>query len=367
MSNYAELSRAQLASLIPELLMAGQLIDRSGMAWAMSEIGTDVWAEVAIDEWAAASPIYTRRMQRAFGFEGDDLVTIFKGLQLDIGAPPQFLDMRFTLDTRWSGRFALAHCGALCDVQPMGEDYVRAMCHDVEDPTFDATAIATNPRAQVRPVHRPPEGPAGADGGPACEWTVVIDESFPEAQPHPNLAIVGATQAAGLELAPIDPGDAGISAYDGPLLADIDFGAYSHSALVRMADEVALQSHLLNLSFVTTLRQRADEATVARVAEKQLVGWAGAAATRLARWIGPGATVEQIRRLHPLNNPATYVDSGLAARDDGWFRLDRTRAEHAIEVAVNGGEQEPEVAIVEFSSGMNFEFETRKSLPLFVV
>ena len=33
--------------------------------------------------------------------------------------------------------------------------------------------------------------------------------------------------------------------YSGPLLADVDFGAFSHSALVRIADEVCLQMHLL--------------------------------------------------------------------------------------------------------------------------
>ena len=46
------------------------------------------------------------------------------------------------------------------DVEPMGDEYVTAMCHDIEDPTFDATALATNPHAQVRPVHRPPRRPA---------------------------------------------------------------------------------------------------------------------------------------------------------------------------------------------------------------
>ena len=35
-----------------------------------------------------------------------------------------------------------------------------------------ATAVATNPRARVRPVHRPPEVPRG---GPDCHWTVTID------------------------------------------------------------------------------------------------------------------------------------------------------------------------------------------------
>lgn len=103
-------------------------------------------------------------MQKALNFEGDDVPTIFKGLQLDIGAPPQFMDFRFTLHDRWHGEFHLDHCGALLDVEPMGDDYVVGMCHTIEDPTFDATAIATNPRAQVRPsTGRPQAGrPASA-------------------------------------------------------------------------------------------------------------------------------------------------------------------------------------------------------------
>jgi hypothetical protein len=99
-SSYAHLSRAELATLLPELLLIGHLIDRSGMAWCIEALGREGMAEVAIDEWMAASPIYTPRMQRALGYEGDDVVTIFKGLQLDIGAPPQFMDFRYTVHDR---------------------------------------------------------------------------------------------------------------------------------------------------------------------------------------------------------------------------------------------------------------------------
>ena len=113
-----------------------------------------------------ASPIYTERMQKALKYEGVDVITIFKGLQLDIGAPPQFMDFRYAVHDRWHGEFHLDHCGALLDVEPMGEDYVRGMCHDIEDPTFDATAVATNPKAQVRPIHRPPRTPT--DQHPHC-------------------------------------------------------------------------------------------------------------------------------------------------------------------------------------------------------
>ena len=121
--------------------------------------------DIAIEEWMGASPIYTKRMQRALGFEGDSVETIFKGIQLDIGAPPQFMDFRYRVVDHDYGEFWLDHCGALMDVEPMGADFVVAMCHDIEDPTFDATAIATNARAQVRPIHRPPRIPA--DRSPA--------------------------------------------------------------------------------------------------------------------------------------------------------------------------------------------------------
>ena len=93
-SRYSALSRAELAILVPELLLIGQLIDRSGMAWCIQSFGRPGMLQIAIEEWAGASPIYTRRMQRALGYSGDDVITIFKGLQLDIGAPPQFMDFR---------------------------------------------------------------------------------------------------------------------------------------------------------------------------------------------------------------------------------------------------------------------------------
>ena len=67
-SNYAGLSRDQLAVLVPELLLIGQLIDRSGMAWCIQAFGREEMARIAIEEWAGASPVYTRRMQRALGY-----------------------------------------------------------------------------------------------------------------------------------------------------------------------------------------------------------------------------------------------------------------------------------------------------------
>src|SRR5690348_15335497 len=253
----------------------------------------------------APSPIYPRRMQRALNYEGDDVPTIFKGLQLDIGAPPQFMDFRYTVHDRWHGEFRLDHCGALLDVEPMGEQYVFGMCHTIEDPTFDATAIATNPRAQVRPIHRPPRTPA--DRHPHCAWTVIIDESYPEAQSIPALDIVSRTRAATWELDAIDPSDDGQADYSGPLLSDFDFAAFSHSALVRMADEVCLQMHLLNLGFLRAVQARCDPVQAEEIATKQLVGIAGVAAERIRHALDLPADESgalRVLELHPLLNPA---------------------------------------------------------------
>jgi hypothetical protein len=51
------------------------------------------------------------------------------------------MDFQFRLDRPDHGEFWLAHCGALLDVEPCGEKRVKAMCWDIEDPTFDATAL----------------------------------------------------------------------------------------------------------------------------------------------------------------------------------------------------------------------------------
>jgi hypothetical protein len=409
-SRYAALSRDQLATLVPELLLIGQMIDRSGMAWCISNFGREEMLQIAIEEWMGASPIYTRRMQKTLKYEGTDVVTIFKGLQLDIGAPPQFMDFRYIVHDRWHGEFQLDHCGALLDVEPMGDDYVRGMCHDIEDPTFDATAVATNRRAQIRPIHRPPRTPA--DRHPHCAWTVIIDEKYPEVEDHPALHVIGGTRAASTELDPIDrsdPSDQGQSDYSGALVSDFDFGAFSHSALVRMADEVCLQMHLLNLSFILAVGKRAGTNTelAKEICTKQLIGLAGIAAERIHTALGLPGGIEgamRVLELHPLFNPAAYVSAEFgpdtvhaqrspAYEDGAWISLvgpAETRPLQAIAAGVDphldvevvgtdtdwtarvtetttAAKEFPEVSVAKVSGGATFVFEPRMSLPLTVV
>ena len=405
-SRYAQLSRQELAVLVPELLLIGHMIDRSGMAWCIKEFGHEEMLQIAIEEWAGASPVYTKRMQRALNFEGDDVPTIFKGIQLDIGAPPQFMDFRYTIHDRWHGEFHLDHCGALLDVEPMGDKYVRGMCHTIEDPTFDATAAAVNPHAQMRPIHRPPRTPS--DRHPHCAWTVIIDESYPAAQNIPAVDVIRETRAATWELDPVDRSQQGRADYSGPLLSDFDFGAYSHSALVRVAEEVCLQMHLLNLSYAIAVRKRAADAEMTTsINTQQLIGLAGVAAERIRRALDLPAGIDgvlKVLELHPLLNPAGYVVADVEsprlvvhrspAHDDAaWISLCSpgsvkplqaiaTAVDPHVQVHVSGTDLDwvaelvesdttttelPEVMVAKVSKGSTFEFEPRRSLPLTVV
>jgi len=249
------LSRHALAVLGREWLLHGHLQDRIGMPQVMATATREQMQEIAIVEWMAASPVYSRRMQRAMKFEPGTVATILKNIQLDIGAPHHFMDFRCRVHDDDHGEFWLAHCGALMDVEPMGEEFVQGMCHDIEDPTFDATAAMSNPRAQIRPVHRPPRTPA--DRHPHCHWTVTIVPEADPVEPHPNAAIVGASKIASIDVevpeADAEPG--GWADYSGEFDPDFELEDLSHSALVVVLQEVAVQSHVLFRCYLLAVAQ----------------------------------------------------------------------------------------------------------------
>ncbi|MFN8037729.1 MAG: hypothetical protein U0Q07_00840 [Acidimicrobiales bacterium] len=311
-------SRDELAVLLREYLLGGHLIDRAGMPHVIGPHGREVMGEIAIDEWMGASPIYTARMQRALGFGSGDVETMFKNLQLDIGSPPQFMDFRFQVDDADHGAFWLDSCGALLDVEPMGDEFVHTMCHTIEDPTFDATATAVNPRARVRPLHRPPRVPA--DRTPHCHWTVTIDPADdPIAVPEAAERIARTAAAAVVIDRPEPrPGDDGWTDYDRPLVEDLPYEWLSADTLQLVCEEVCLQGQLLVLAFLDAIERRfgADEAAAA--GRKQMIGAAGLVADRLRRALDLDRSLDAIAevvRLHPALRPRAYVD--LSALVDG--------------------------------------------------
>jgi hypothetical protein len=318
-----QLSRAQLAVLGREWLLHGHLQDRVGMPLVHTGRTREEMEAIAIEEWMAASPVYSLRTQRALRFGNGDVPTILKNIQLDIGAPPHFMDFRCRVEDEYHGEFWLAHCGALLDVEPMGEDYVHGMCHAIEDPTFDATAGATNPRAQVRPLHRPPRVPAGRE--PHCHWTVTINPEFPPVDAHPYRAIVEQsklatipTEAPGQNGNDIEPG--GWDDYSGDFDPDFELEDLSHRALVIVLQEVAVQSHLLLRGFAVAVAQRYGEDVALALLPQIFTGLAGMTAQRLVPVLGletrDANDIARLLSLHPMFWPRTYVDLRIEVVDD---------------------------------------------------
>jgi hypothetical protein len=315
------LSRPALAVLAREYQLAAHLQDRAGIPQVLARYGAEAMREIAIAEWMGASPVYTQRMQRALRFAGNDVATIFKGMQFDVGAPHGFLDFRFRLNDDGSGEFWLPYCGALMDVEPMGEEFVVGMCHHIEDPTFDATAVATNPLARVRPIHRPPRVPA--DRQPHCHWRVRIAPGESPIEEIPLTQRVRQSRLAQLEIPAARNADAGgRTDYAGGFDPDMQLEDFSHAALVRIAQEFCLQGHLLVRSFMTAIAERWGDDVAREIATQQFTGSAGVAAERVTAAMqisgGDGADLEAIAKLfqlHPAFHPRAYVDFHVERRD----------------------------------------------------
>jgi len=407
------LSRRALAVLGREWLLHGHLQDRVGMPQVMAFATREQMQDIAIVEWMAASAIYSPRTQRALNFEPGTVATILKNIQLDIGAPHHFMDFRCRVHDDEHGEFWLAHCGALMDVEPMGEEFVQGMCHDIEDPTFDATAAMSHPQAQIRPLHRPPRTPA--DRHPHCHWTVTINHDAEPVAPHPNAAIVARSKIASIDLempaGNAEPG--GWADYSGDFDPDFELEDLSHRALVVALQEVAVQSHLLFRCYLLAVAQAFGEDKATAAAPGVFTGLAGLTAQRLVPAMkigGDGAdAVAKLLQVHPMFWPHTYVKTSVAVLDDDrvrfallpcpaldedddytWFAQlggDGDRALDAIVQAVNpravchavataGDErlayeavierdaeparEAPEIGLAKFSSGASFVFTPRR-------
>ncbi|MCZ7528508.1 MAG: hypothetical protein M5U14_20325 [Acidimicrobiia bacterium] len=294
-------------------MLVGMLVNRAVLPQVLVRGGSlDDLEEVAIDEWMGASPVYTGRMRRLVGIEGDGVDAVMKALQLDCGFVHEYMRVGYRYLDHDHAEFWLDRCGALLDVEPFGEERVHGMCHTIEDPTFDATALATNPRARIRPIHRPPRVPA--DREPHCHWTLTID---PADDP------VGPTrlteQVAGLPLASVanevrpEPEPDGMTDYRGAFDPDFRLADLSTGALAAVARELCVQAHLLVCSGELALAGRFGADTARDMVAEAWAGVGWIAGERLAAALGVGPGPEGLASVLSLT---AALPPGLARRVD---------------------------------------------------
>ncbi len=326
MTGLGDLPRDQLVAVVLEYMMVGHLIDRALMPQVAVRAGVDAVDDVAIDEWLGASPTYTARMRRLMGIEGDGVGAIMKGLQLDVGFVHQYMGVSYELTDEQHGAFWLDHCGALMDVEPHGEARVVGMCHHIEDPTFDGTALATNPRARIRPIHRPPRVPS--DREPHCHWTITIDPENEPIGPAPHTLRVAELPLSSVpNERPADAEPGGKPDYRGPFDPAFRLADLSHGTLVAVAREFQEQVHLLTSSAELSLADRLDRETAREIMASQWVGAGWVASERLADVLGLGSggvdALATVLALHPALPPGFERTVNVDA-DAGRVRLEMT-------------------------------------------
>jgi hypothetical protein len=297
-STLHDLTRDQLLAVAHEYMLLGMLSNQSTLPQTIVAGGTlDDLNRVAIDLWIGASPVYTHRLRTLMGIEGDDVPAIMKALQLDVGFVHQYMDVRYQVNDARHGEFWLAHCGALLNVERFGEERVVGMCHTIEDPTFDATAYATNPRARIRPIHRPPRVPA--DREPHCHWTIVIDPENEPVGPARLTQRIARLPLAALPIAPRPDGDG----YHGPFDPEFHLGDCSSDTIIALAREFAVQTHLLMCSGEVALAERFGPERARSLLSDAWLATSWVASQRLRDALGDDLDLGTLLALHPALPP----------------------------------------------------------------
>jgi hypothetical protein len=206
----------------------------------------------------------------------------------------------------------------------------------------------------MRPIHRPPRSPA--DRHPHCRWKVFLDDQAAAADPHPDLAVDAGSHIAtiALDLPEAGPGsdaddgqgDATTSGgkgdasprgwggagpdgrpdYSGPFDPDFQLEDLSHRALLIVAQEAAVQAHLLVRSFLLAIDRRYGAEEAAEIGHRQWTGSAAIGAHRLRRALGLESrddieALARVVQLHPHFLPRTYVDLHIEATGERSARL----------------------------------------------
>ncbi|NQX88717.1 MAG: hypothetical protein HRT77_08630 [Halioglobus sp.] len=265
-----DLEHSLLACYGREVMLANHIHDRSALLPIALQYGMKAQTQVACDEWMGASPIYNYRNRQLMKMENNDVETVLKCLQLDIGAPHNFLAFHYELRSPEEGFFWTTTCGPYNHVRRMTNndpDMEKQICHHMEDPTFDATVMAVNPRMRCRPVYRPPYGQIPKSG--PCRWRVAIEKDVGLVEDNPTLAIVQQSKAAEFQFAPIRFDADGMTNYQGPLKRDLTLEDLSHNTLARQCKEFALDVHLLNRACYSSIAERWGASVIAPMAIEQ--------------------------------------------------------------------------------------------------
>jgi hypothetical protein len=198
----------------------------------------------------------------------------------------------------------------------------------MEDPTFDATVMAVNPRMRCRPVYRPPYGEVPT-GGP-CRWRVAVEYDIGMVEDNPVLGIVRKSLAADFTFSGIitnadtATNTQGMQDYSGVFKRDFVLEDLAHNVLARQCMEFSLDVHLLNRACYTSVAERWGEEELVPMALEQWRSMAPVTVHRLRKMFNlTGDSMSSVLKILQLNPflPREYLKLGFELVDETCGRV----------------------------------------------
>lgn len=309
-----------LAQYSRDIMLACHIHDRSALLPILLRFGGEHQTQIACDEWMSTSPIYNHRNSLLLDYRDDDVGAALKGFQLDIGAPHNYLNFHYELVSPTEGYFWTNTCGPFNYIHEMtqaDEQEQIKLCHHMEDPTFDATVIAVNPKMRCRPVYRPPFKEIPSHG--PCRWLVTIQDDIALAEDCPFLDHTSTTLAATFDFSQLPKTGGGLHDYSGDFKRDLCLEDLSHNMLAMVCKEFMLDIFLLNYSCHYAVGQRLGNEHREELLQEQYYHLAPVTVHRLRNTFGiEGDNVAAILKVLQLNPfvPKEYFDLEFAEESD---------------------------------------------------
>lgn len=318
---WEHLEKKTMARFAREVMLCNQIHDRGLLPLVAGRWGSDAMTTQAINEWMGSSPIYNSRIRKLHNIQGDGVDVIFKGFQLDIGAPHMWLKFHYDVQSHDLGFFWLTSCGAYDGVRGMTGGDIKAetqICVHMEDPTFDATVMAVNRGARCKPVFRPPHGGDIPAEGP-CRWEVSISDHIGLVEENPQTAMIEATRAGQFQFTQPASTNDGLADYSGTFKPDFRLEDLSTAMLSVQLKEFALDVHLLQRSSYLSVERNFGDAAVLELISEHCKAMAPVYHARMRRLFKiEGNDMTAILKLLQLDHHFVpeYVRTGVELIDE---------------------------------------------------
>ncbi len=171
---YEDFSKEFLGKLLCEYGRLYELIDGLWYSTTAKEVGPAKAWEWEMKVWRAIPPHVMKGLKKVGNFEGRDLYTMFKAVQLDPCYTEGLYEYDIYIRDPKYAIMTIYRCPSLLYFEKTDPGRVKPLCVDLEPPAFQDYADFWNPKIKVRPLKLPPR--KDKNDIPVCQWEYILED-----------------------------------------------------------------------------------------------------------------------------------------------------------------------------------------------